>query len=235
MITEADAQRALDILRGAGIAGLRDAQADVWAMVINAAPLTVSTRAGRSPVMDERGQVVRLDPRPEEVAPAATRLASLGASLPQAADLAAAIQDRREGDRAARAALIQADAERHGPLLPEGLGADVAAELAWRRAATAAVGAGATREQAVAHAWRSIGRPRPALPACGEDLLGGLVGMERAREVLRRLGTGQNRAPLAPRAGQKPPEVPAQGCGPESAPEGRTRNLPEIDGSSEAA
>ena len=130
MITETDALRGLEILRGAGIAGLRDAQPAVWAVIINAAPLTTAARTGRVPVTDERGQVIRLDPQPEEIAPAATRLASLGATLPQAADLAAAIQDWRTGDRAARSARITADVERHGPLVPDGLGDDVAAELA---------------------------------------------------------------------------------------------------------
>ena len=202
MITTEDAQRALDILRGAGVAGLRDADPSVWAMVVNAAPLTVTVRGQREPVADSTGRVVRLDPRPEEVVPAATRMASLGVRLPQAADLAAAVQDRRDGDRAVRSARVAADAERHGPLVPEGLGGDVEAELAWRRYATAAIGAGATRAQAEAHAWKRIGRRRPALPA-GGDVLGGLAGAERAREVLRRLASTPEARPLPPRAGER--------------------------------
>ena len=225
MITETDALRGLEILRGAGIAGLRDAQPAVWAVIINAAPITVTTRDGRVPVTDERGQVVRLDPRPEEVAPAATRMASLGVTLPQAADLAAAIQDRREGDRATRAALIQADAERHGPLLPEGPTLEAMAELAWRRAATAAVGAGATREQAVAHAWRAIGRTAPALPAAG-DVLDGLTGPARTREILRRLKTTQNHPPLGAGAGQNPATAPRDHPGRFRPSESLTRNRP---------
>ena len=89
----------------------------------------------------------------------------------QAADLAAAIQDRRHGDRQTRVARIRADAAAHGPLIPDGLGGDVAAELAWRRAATAAIGAGADRPRAEARAWAAIGRA-PAALAPGADRSG---------------------------------------------------------------
>ena len=66
------------------------------------------------------------------------------------------------GRSQARISRIRADAAAHGPLVPDGLGHDVAAELAWRRAATAAVGAGATRAEAEARAWQTIGRTPPA-------------------------------------------------------------------------
>lgn len=65
-------------------------------------------------------------------------------------------------------AFIAADVAQHGAWIPQGLADDVPAELAARRAFTAAIGGGATRAQAQAHAWRSIGRTPPALEA-GRD------------------------------------------------------------------
>lgn len=55
----------------------------------------------------------------------------------------------------------------HGDVVPEGLGAleDAHVELTWRKALLTAVAAGATREQAEAYAWQTIGRtPPPAQP-----------------------------------------------------------------------
>ena len=131
-----------------------------------------------------------LSPEDREVMPAAVQIAILGGRFVQAADLASAIQERREGDRAARRARIVADAQRHGPLLPEGLGDDVPAELAWRRAATAAVGAGATRAQAEAHAWRSIGRTPPQVGA----------GRDRSGDVRRLIAAVPSALEAAPRS-----------------------------------
>ena len=109
--------------------------------------------------------------------PAALTIASLGMHFIQAADLAATIQANREGDRATRNARIREDAQRNGALIPDGLGNDMTAELAWRRAATAAIGAGATRPQAEAHAWRTIGRTPPQV-----------TGRDRSADVRRLLG-----------------------------------------------
>lgn len=163
-VTAAACEQAIRLLRGAGVTGLADASPDAWAAVLAAAPVTTTDGHGRrTPATRRDGSTVMLHPEDREVLPAATRIASVGARFVQAADLAAAIQDRRHGDRQARAARIRADAAAHGPLIPDGLGGDVAAELAWRRAATAAIGAGRPRAEAKARAWRTIGRTPPAL------------------------------------------------------------------------
>ena len=161
--------RAIRLLRGAGINGLRDADPNVWALVLNAAPRTVTDQGGRrTPMLDEHGTPVPLNPSDEEIMPAATHLATLGGQFVQAADLAAAVQARREGDRALRRARVADDVAQHGAWIPAGLADDVPAELAARRAFVAAIGGGATRVQAQAHAWRSIGRTPPELEA-GRD------------------------------------------------------------------
>lgn len=171
-VTAAACEQAIRLLRGAGVAGLADASPDVWAAVLNAAPLTTIGAGGRrTPVTRPDGTTAVLGPEDREVLPAATRIASVGGRFVQAADLAAAIQDRRHGDRQTRVARIRADAAAHGPLIPDGLGGDVAAELAWRRAATAAIGAGADRPRAEARAWAAIGRA-PAALAPGADRSG---------------------------------------------------------------
>jgi hypothetical protein len=166
-VTESVVADAIELLRTACVSGMRDATASTWAAILNASALTVTDEKTRErlPVCDERGIPVPLNPADREVMPAATRMATLGARFAQAADLAAAVQDLRAGDKATRNARIQADAQRHGLLLPEGLGADVDVEVAWRQAATAAIGAGATRDQAAAHAWRAVGRTPPAVEA----------------------------------------------------------------------
>lgn len=160
-VTEKAVAQALTLLRDA-CGGLRDATPSTWAAILNAAPLTVTDAKGqRTPVRGETGQGIPLNPGDDEVLPAALTIASLGMHFIQAADLAATIQANREGDRATRNARIRKDAQRHGALIPDGLGDDVPAELAWRKAATSAIGAGATRTQAEAHAWRTIGQQPP--------------------------------------------------------------------------
>lgn len=141
MITAADAQAALDMLRGAGIPGLREARADIWAAAINAAP--------------------GLDAEGRDLPPAAIALAAAHRGPASVGHLIDAIRERRAAGRAAARERIRAEVQARGPLIPHGLSDDVGAELAWRRAATRAVGAGATREQAEARAWRAIGRTPP--------------------------------------------------------------------------
>ena len=171
-VTPAACQRAIDFLRGAGVTGLANASPDAWAAALNSAPLaSVDNRGRRQPKTRPNGATAMLRPEDWEIMPAATRIASIGARFVQAADLAAAIQDRRHGERQVRIARIRADIAAHGPLIPDGLGHDVAAELAWRKAATAAVGAGAPRAVAEAHAWKAIGRTPPA-PAPAVDRSG---------------------------------------------------------------
>lgn len=99
-VTAAACEQAIRLLRGAGVAGLADASPDVWAAVLNAAPLTTIGAGGRrTPVTRPDGTTAVLGPEDREVLPAATRIASVGGRFVQAADLAAAIQDRRHGDR----------------------------------------------------------------------------------------------------------------------------------------
>lgn len=115
--------------------------------------------------------------------------------------------------RRARSERVRAEESARGALIPDGLGNDAKAELAWRKAATAAVGRGASRPEAEALAWRTIGRRPPAVTA-GRDVLGGLTGPDRAREVLRRLKTPAGEAAAAPGAGQNRPTVPTHRSGP---------------------
>lgn len=115
--------------------------------------------------------------------------------------------------RRARSERVRAEESARGVLIPDGLGDDAKAELAWRKAATAAVGRGASRPEAEALAWRTIGRRPPAVTA-GRDVLGGLTGPDRAREVLRRLKTPAGEAAAAPGTGQNRPTVPAHRSGP---------------------
>lgn len=65
--------------------------------------------------------------------------------------------------RTIRATRIYEEEQRHGHLLPDGLGDTPALEMTWRREAMRALGQGATREEASDGAWRSIGmEPPPA-------------------------------------------------------------------------
>lgn len=115
--------------------------------------------------------------------------------------------------RRARSERVRAEESARGALIPDGLGADAKAELAWRKAAIAAVGRGASRAEAEAAAWRAVGRRPPAVTA-GRDVLGGLTGPDRAREVLRRLKTPPGGVVTAPGTGQNRPTVPAHRSGP---------------------
>lgn len=180
-VTETTCAQVIKLLREAGITGLGEARPATWAAVLNAAPRTVQDGDRRVPMRDERGVPVPLNIRDEEVMPAAVQIATLGGRFVQAADIAAAVTERREGDAATRSARIQADAQAHGPLIPSGLGGDVAAELAWRRAASAAVASGASRQQAEAHAWRVIGRAPAQVTA------GGPSGRDAARAAIKAL------------------------------------------------
>ena len=114
--------------------------------------------------------------------------------------------------RRARSERVRAEESARGALIPDGLGNDAKAELAWRKAATAAVGRGASRAEAEALAWRTIGRRPPAVTA-SRDVLDGLTGPDRAREVLRRLKTPTGEAATAPGTGQNRPTVPAHRSG----------------------
>lgn len=182
-VTEQAVSQALSVLAST-CTGLGQARASTWAAVLNAAPLTAAgPRGERVPVRDEHGVPVPLNPTDAEVMPASLALAATDTRFIQAGTLAAAIQEVREGDAATRAARVQADAQRHGPLIPDGLGRDVTAELAWRAAATSAVAAGASRQEAEAHAWRLIGRTPPQI----EAVPGGPAGPEAAREAIRSL------------------------------------------------
>lgn len=108
--------------------------------------------------------------------------------------------------RRARSERVRAEESARGALIPDRLGADARAELAWRKAAIAAVGRGASRAEAEALAWRTIGRRPPAVTR-GGDVLGGLTGPDRAREVLRRLKTPAGEAATAPETGQNRPTL----------------------------
>lgn len=184
-VTQAAVADVLSILTRS-CTGLANADAEAWATVLNAAPLTIPDgRGNRVPMRNSQGLPVQLAPRDEELMPAALQLAGTGARFIQAGSLALAIQELREGDEAARKARIQADIAKHGLLLPAGLGADVEAELAWRRAATAAIAAGASRAQATAHAWRAIGRTLPQIEAAPS--VPGVPGYVRARQLAAQL------------------------------------------------
>lgn len=108
--------------------------------------------------------------------------------------------------RRARSERVRAEESARGALIPDRLGADAKAELAWRKAAIAAVGRGASRAEAEALAWRTIGRRPPAVTR-GRDVLDGLTGPDRAREVLRRLKTPSGEAATAPGTGQNRPTL----------------------------
>ena len=108
--------------------------------------------------------------------------------------------------RRARSERVRAEESARGALIPDRLGADAKAELAWRKAAIAAVGRGASRAEAEALAWRAIGRRPPAVTH-GRDVLDGLTGPDRAREVLRRLKTPTGEAATAPGTGQNRPTL----------------------------
>ena len=108
--------------------------------------------------------------------------------------------------RRARSERVRAEESARGALIPDRLGADAKAELAWRKAAIAAVGRGASRAEAEALAWRTIGRRPPAVTR-GRDVLDGLTGPDRAREVLRRLKTPAGEAATAPGTGQNRPTL----------------------------
>lgn len=114
--------------------------------------------------------------------------------------------------RRARSERVRAEEAANGALIPDGLGKDSRAELAWRKTAIAAVGRGASRPEAEALAWRAIGQRPPAVTS-GRDVLDGLTGPARAREVLRRLKTPPGGPLAAPGTGQNSPTVPAYGSG----------------------
>ena len=184
MITPADAANAVSYLAVAGATPVMDRQGEVWADFLNheVAPTSRELPGATRRAIREwaaEGRSYRID----------------------VARLARAI--RRE-----RADRVRAEEDAHGALLPMGLAGEPAAEAAWRRAALEAVGAGAGREAAEAHAWRAIGRtpPPPAISSTAQS------GRERARAVVEalarssrpggdgRAGSAPNRARKAPRA-----------------------------------
>lgn len=184
MITPADAANAVSYLAVAGATPVMDRQGEVWADYLNH---EVAPVAGELPGATRR---------------AIREWAAEGRSYRiDVARLARAI--RRE-----RADRVRAEEDAHGALLPAGLAGEPAAEAAWRRAALEAVGAGADREAAEAHAWRAIGRtpPPPAITSTAQ------TGRERARAVVEALarssrpgggdhpGSAPNRTRKAPRA-----------------------------------
>lgn len=114
--------------------------------------------------------------------------------------------------RRARSERVRAEESARGALIPDGLGNDAKAELAWRKAAIAAVGRGASRTEAEAAAWHAVGRRPPAVTR-GRDVLDGLTGPDRAREVLRRLKTPTGEAATAPGTGQNRPTLHRHGEG----------------------
>lgn len=115
--------------------------------------------------------------------------------------------------RRARSERVRAEESARGALIPDGLGNDARAELVWRKAAIAAVGRGASRAEAEALAWRTVGLRPPAVTT-GRDVLGGLTGPDRAREVLRRLKTPPGEAATAPGTGQNRATLHRHGEGP---------------------
>ena len=132
--------------------------------------------------------------------------------------------------RRARSERVRAEESARGALIPDRLGADAKAELAWRKAAIAAVGRGASRAEAEALAWRTIGRRPPAVTR-GGDVLDGLTGPDRAREVLRRLKTPTGEAATAPGTGQNRPTLRRHREGPERP----ANRLPRNPGSERSA
>lgn len=69
--------------------------------------------------------------------------------------------------RAMRHDRVLQEEQRSGHLIPDGLGDTPLLEARWRKEAIRAIGMGATRQQAGAHAWQRIGRTPPdqMLPA----------------------------------------------------------------------
>ncbi len=132
--------------------------------------------------------------------------------------------------RRARSERVRAEESARGALIPDRLGADAKAELAWRKAAIAAVGRGASRAEAEALAWRAIGRRPPAVTH-GRDVLDGLTGPDRAREVLRRLKTPTGEAATAPGTGQNRPTL----CRHREGSERPANRLPRNPGSERSA
>ena len=110
--------------------------------------------------------------------------------------------------RRARAERVRAEESARGALIPDGLGNDAKAELAWR-----AVGL------------------RPPAVTTGRDVLGGLTGPDRAREVLRRLKTPAGEAATAPGTGQNRPTLHRHREGPERP----ANRLPRNPGSERSA
>ena len=85
--------------------------------------------------------------------------------------------------RRARSERVRAEESARGALIPDGLGND-----------------------AKALAWRTVGLRPPAVTT-GRDVLGGLTGPDRAREVLRRLKTPSGAVVAAPGTGQNGPTL----------------------------
>lgn len=183
MITPTDAANALTYLLAARALTAVDGQATVWADYLN--------------------HEVR-DPQAGELLPACRRAirewsADRRAYQIDVERMAAAI-------RRARTERVTAEEQARGPLLPDG-GLDPAREIAWRRAAMDALGAGAPRDRAEAAGWAAIGSepPPPGLPVSAES------GRDRARRMAAELAArhrmagpsrshAPNRRPVAPGA-----------------------------------
>lgn len=186
MITPADAANAVNYLLAAGATPTVDHQAEVWADYLN-------------------HEVVG-GPRASELGAACRR--AIRDWVREARAYRIDVERFAQAVRRERADRVRAEEDARGALLPTGLAGEPAVEAAWRRAALEAVGAGADREAAEAHAWRAIGRtpPPPAITSTA------LSGRERARAVVEALarsshpggggrpGSAPNRARKAPRA-----------------------------------
>lgn len=184
MITPADAANAVSYLAVAGATPVMDRQGEVWADYLN---------HGVNPAASELPEAARRAIRDWATEGRAYRI--------DVERFAQAI--RRE-----RADRVRAEEDARGALLPAGLAGEPAVEAAWRRAALEAVGAGADREAAEAHAWRSIGRtpPPPAIMSTAQS------GRERARAVVEALARsshpgGDGRGGNAPRKRSKAPRA----------------------------
>ena len=185
MITPADAANAVNYLLAAGATPTVDHQAEVWADYLN-------------------HEVVG-GPRASELGAACRR--AIRDWVREARAYRIDVERFAQAVRRERADRVRAEEDARGALLPAGLAGEPAVEAAWRRAALEAVGAGAEREVAEAHAWRSIGRtPPPAIMSTAQS------GRERARAVVEALarsshpggggggGSTPNRTRKAPRA-----------------------------------
>ena len=138
-------------------------------------------------------------------------------------DLLEAMRSAPSGSLAERRARLRDEIAAHGEFIPAGLGREPAVEIAWRRIAQERFMDGLDRDSAEDAAWDAIGRtPPPAIE--GPDVLGGLTGPERAREVLRRLRTTPDHPPLPPRTRQNVSDAPREGWGGKSRSDRLTEN-----------